>query len=319
MLWCDTRLLGLFFVRRLLLKLPRFIPAGIGVVGFHGFSGRVGFLAEVLLVHHSVFADHERHHAGIAVLSGIGHEREAAGHFSGNNVVGRATGSTLSLTSDDAEVIAVKWRRGSMQILWRAVRNAGVRDQLTDGALRLFIGAGPVQAVLLSRVTGKFLRVFVVLFREVFILRGHELLANANSRQVVLADPPVQNFLLSCISVEVPRSAFVHQRYGRGPIFRSDIERGGAVRLFQQPVHLLISLDEIRASFLVRGRVSRRNDFLRVRAQNLQQGFFVATLKRRHQRIGGRLWGRECFLSRLLRRGACGKTRQQNEGERSYY
>src|ERR1022692_4643899 len=56
-------LLGFLRARNLLLLIFRLLPTGIGVEFLHGFGERIRLLAEILLIHHAIPADHECHHA----------------------------------------------------------------------------------------------------------------------------------------------------------------------------------------------------------------------------------------------------------------
>src|ERR1700733_7914388 len=146
-----------------------FPPGGIGVVVLHGFTCVFGLLAEVLLIHNSIFVDDERHHAGVAIFRRIGDERESSGHFPAYDVVGGPTGRGLALARYDAEVVSVEWRGRSVQGFRGSVWNAGCGDQRPNRALRLLIGTRPVQPVLFSLIAREFLGVLFVLFREVFV------------------------------------------------------------------------------------------------------------------------------------------------------
>ena len=92
-----------------------------------------------------------------------------------------------------------------------------------DGALRFAVRSLPVQAVVLPRFTENFAGKLIAVRGTEFLLRRHQLLANADGRQLIAANAPVQNFLLSCFGVEKPRAAFIDQRYGSGPISCTDI------------------------------------------------------------------------------------------------
>jgi len=135
----------------------------------------------------------------------------------------------------------------------------------------------------LPLITEDFLGVFVVLRGVVFLLRRHELLANANGGYFIPAYSPVQNFLLAHLGVEIPRITLVHERYGRGPILRADIQDSGSIRFFHQTVHLLISPHEISAAFGVLGFVSRRDDLLSIGSEDIEHRFFVVTLRCRDE------------------------------------
>ena len=56
-------LLGFLRARNFLLLVFRLLPTGTGVEFLHGFGERIRLLAEILLIHHAIRANHECHHA----------------------------------------------------------------------------------------------------------------------------------------------------------------------------------------------------------------------------------------------------------------
>ena len=112
----------------------------------------------------------------------------------------------------------------------------------------------------------------------VFVFRRHQLLANANGRHFVAANSPIQDFPLARLGVEIPPIGIVDKRYGRRPVLGTDVQHGGSIRFIYQTVHFQISLHEIGTGLKVLDLVPRRDDFLSVRAQELEQGLFVFVL-----------------------------------------
>src|SRR5271165_4542365 len=96
--------------------------------------------------------------------------------------------------------------------------------QRPDGALGFARSCRPIKTVVLAFITENLPSILVVLRLPKFLFRRSELLANTDGRQFVAANSPVQNFLLACLGVEVPRViALVYERYGCGPVLRADI------------------------------------------------------------------------------------------------
>src|SRR5689334_16344744 len=92
-----SKLLGFLPTAGLLWLLFRFAPTGIGVVLLHGLPERFGLLSQVLLIDNAILVHDKRHHAGRAVFGGIGHEREALGHFAVHDVALCSVGGMLPL------------------------------------------------------------------------------------------------------------------------------------------------------------------------------------------------------------------------------
>ena len=107
---------------------------------------------------------------------------------------------------------------------------------------------------MLPFVAEDFLAVLAVL-RGIFLFRRHQFLANANGRHFIPPNSPEQNFFLARIGIEVPEIAFVHQWYGRGPIFRANIQGSSSIRFFHQAVHFLVFLYEVGAALGILGFV----------------------------------------------------------------
>ncbi len=213
-------------------------------------------------------------------------------------------------------VIVAAVRSRSAVLAFGIALGNGRCHQRPDGALGFAISSFPIKAIVLPFITEDFLGVLVVLCGVVFLFRRHQLLANANGRHFIPANSPVQNFFLACLGVEIPRIAFVHERYGRGPILRADIQGSGSIRFFHQTVHFLIFLHEVSAALGVLGFVSRGDDLLPVWSEDIQHRAFVVTLHCRDQCVARvfRRW--KCFLARLLRHGMDGKPPRQEDNDR---
>src|ERR1700676_293969 len=289
----------------------RFAPPGSRVVFLHGFRQHFGLPAEILLVHHSVRANHEGHHPGRPVLRRIRHKSESLGHLAVDDETLRPTRATLP--RQDAVVVAAVRRRSSVLRLGIAFRNRG-RHQRPDRALRLAITRLPIQPIALPLIAENFLRVLVVLRAVVFLFRRHHLPANVNRGHFIPSHAPVQNLFFARVGVEIPLAPAAHQRYRRRPIFRADIQDRGSIRLFHQPVHFLVSPHKVGAVFGVFRLVSRRNDFLPIRPQDRQHRFLVVALRRRHQRLARFVGRGKRLLPSLLRHRTRRQARRQHRG-----
>ena len=126
-------------------------PAGIGIELGHCGSGLCSGAAQVLLEQHAILVNDERHHAGVAVFSGIGDESKTAGHLSIDHVVLRAAGRVTPLPSEHMEVVAMERH---MRIRLQAISFVGGEcRQWPERAFGLTFRRLPVQTVLLAGVT----------------------------------------------------------------------------------------------------------------------------------------------------------------------
>ncbi len=262
-----------------------------------------------------ILAHDEGHHAGRTVLRRVGHESEPTGHFALGNEVFRSAGGVFSLASQAVVIVTAEGSGSAGAAGSKALRRRR-RHQGPDGALGFARGSFPIKAVVLSFITEDLFGVLVVVLGGVFLLRRHQLLANANGREFIPPNSPENNFLLARLGVEIPPLAVVHERYGRGPVFRTNIQVDGSVRFFHQAVHLLIFLEEIGAALGILGFVARRDNFLSVGSEDLEHGFLVIIPGCRHQRLGGFFRRGKRFLARLLREGTRGKSCRQKQGNR---
>src|SRR6266853_1072191 len=103
--------LSFLYASNLVLLLFSLLPTGIGVVFLHSFGVSIGLLAEILLIHHSIQANDERHHAGRSVFRWIGHECDSLGHLPVHDVSSRAAWAIFSLTREDVVIVTAVRRR----------------------------------------------------------------------------------------------------------------------------------------------------------------------------------------------------------------
>jgi hypothetical protein len=89
-----------------------------------------------------------------------------------------------------------------------------------------------------------------------------------------------------------------------------------AIRFVHQAVHLLVFLDEISVVLFVFDCVSRIDDLLRVFAEDIEHGFFVVSLKRGDECVGGVFRRGEGLLALLLSQGKSGRARSQKDSDR---
>jgi len=100
-------------------------------------------------------------------------------------------------------------------------------------------------------------------------------------RHFITADSPGQDFFLARFGVEIPGIATVHDRYGSWPIHRTDVEGDCSIGFFYQTVHFLIFLGEIGVALGVFGSVTRVDDLLSVRTENIEEDLFVVAVDSR--------------------------------------
>src|SRR5271165_2764268 len=174
--------------RRLLL-LFHLLPSEIRVVFLQGFSQNVSPLAEILLIHVSIVANHECHHPRRPVFRRISHKSEPLCHLAISDVTLRSPRAILTLTSQDAVIVTVVRSRSAVLRCGIALSH-GRRHQRTDGTLGFALGSSPVEAIVLPLVAQDLLGVFALLRGMVFLLRCHQRLANANGPQLIPANAP---------------------------------------------------------------------------------------------------------------------------------
>ena len=152
----------------------------------------------------------ERHHAGVAVFRGPGHDRKAFGHLPVDDVFLGAARSVWTLRSQQLEIVAVEGApfaalvfRGPVAFFDRCGTERAERA-------RRFTRAGfPVETVLLAGFADDLLRVFtkavaVPIRRNLLSLCVDDGKAGLLHRQLIAADPAVENLLLASARVETP-------------------------------------------------------------------------------------------------------------------
>src|SRR4029077_6559019 len=107
-----------------LLLLFSLLPSGIGVVLLHALGENFGFLTEIFLIHHSIRANDEGHHAGRPVFRGIGHKSESPGHFAVHDVNFPASWGAFPLTRQDLVVVAAVRSRSVISVFSIALSNS---------------------------------------------------------------------------------------------------------------------------------------------------------------------------------------------------
>src|SRR5580658_6088542 len=264
-------------------------PSGIRIVFLHGFAEGFGLLAEILLIDNAIPVYEKGHHAGGAVLGGISDEGEALGHSAVHDVILCASGRMLTLARQNMkEIAAIRSRRAGFAFL--VTLGNGRSNQGPDRALGLIVRNLPVKAIVLAFIAEDLLGVLVVLQGVVVLLRSHKLLADTDGRVLVAAYSAEQDLHLSGLGVEKPGIAFHPERNWCGPVFSANIQHDGAVGLFYEAVHLLVLAREIGVVLGVLGRVTRRDDVLRIRSENSEHRFFIVVLRCGHQSLARLFW-----------------------------
>ena len=109
-----------------------------------------GIRAEVLLVNDSIVINDEGHHAGTAVLRGIGEEGNAAGQLPVDGVIARAAFRRRALAGEETEDVAAKRIRLPLLARIAFISRAGQQRPYGTGGLA---AAGlPVEPILLSLI-----------------------------------------------------------------------------------------------------------------------------------------------------------------------
>src|SRR5580700_4741789 len=141
---------GSFFL--LIFSLP---PTGIGIVFLHGFGVVISLLAEILLIHGSILANDECHHAGRPICRRIGHESKTA-HFAVSDIVLGAAWRIFSLARQDViKITAV--RGGGVIPPGRITLRDSRRHQRPYGAQGFSIRGFPIETIVLPCITKYFL------------------------------------------------------------------------------------------------------------------------------------------------------------------
>ena len=261
------------------------VPGFVGVEFGDGARVLAGFGAQVFLDDDAVLIDHERHHAGRAILGRIGDEGEAVGHLAVHDVALRTAGSVPALLIEDSIVVAVKGRRGS--ILTALVTfDSRARDERTDRAFRLAWRRCPIEPVLLARVAQDLFGE-LIFARGVFILPIDEIAQHFDREDLVAADSPEEQLIFCGRRVEDPSAIFLDQWNRRRPVLGADDKRDLALIVVGVAMHLVVFGDEIVAAVVVRDRVARRDDLIGVRAEYRAERFHVIGLGCGDQRAPG--------------------------------
>ena len=199
------------------------------------------------------------------------------GHLPVDDIAPGTASGRGTLSIEDAEVVTVKRRRARVRRIARLSVPCGLRDEIPQRTARRAAFAGPVQAVLRSRVAGEPLRVdagrlAVVPRARIRALRLHERQAGLDRRQLVASDAAIENFLFSCGDVEHPASRRLHQRNGEWPGLVAD-DQFLAVRAEILEPPLLGKRDHERLAVALRGgRVGRVEQLATCRAEDREQG-----------------------------------------------
>ena len=130
----------------------------------------------------------------------------------------------------------------------------------TERTLWLALLRVPVQTVFLSRIAYELLRVLqksvsVAVFDRILPLSIDDRQTSLNRKQLILADPPIENFFLAFVGVENPSLAFLHNRDWERPLlFANEQNRG--FPFGRQPVLFVIGLNKLAAPLFVSNRVA---------------------------------------------------------------
>ncbi len=125
----------------------------------------------------------------------------------------------------------------------------------TKWALRLALLRLPIQAISFTGVAHEFLRVLeksvaVAVLHRVLALRIDDRKHRLNRKQLILADPTVENLLSAFGGVENVGLAFLHDRDGKGPILIAH-DQNRVSPFGGKPVVFGIGRKSLRAPLLV--------------------------------------------------------------------
>src|SRR5262249_46915799 len=152
------------------------------------------------------------HHSGVAVLRGIGDQRETADHVAAHDIVERSARCARTLPGEDLVVVAVV--RDALLAGVISFRR-GVSGKLAEWALVLAGLRRPVEAVLLAGATDDALRIDAVAAKSllgVFLL-GVDVGEDGLDRpELVAANAAIENLVATGGGVELPAAVRAHQR-----------------------------------------------------------------------------------------------------------
>src|SRR5580704_5196732 len=139
-----------------LLLVVRGLPSFVRVVQLHFVDDRKGIRSQVLLVHHAVVADYERHHARNTILGRNSDECKTTDHRSANHVVNLSEACSRALTLQNFEMVTME---GLLLIDITFRERLGRR--LSDRTSPASVSVLPGQAILFAGGTNNSLRVLI--------------------------------------------------------------------------------------------------------------------------------------------------------------
>src|SRR5262245_26155597 len=250
-----------------LLQVAHPLPAAARIERLHGRDGAVRLGSEILLVEDALVIDEERHHAGIAVLRRIGHQREAADQLAARDVIQRSPVSALPLAGQNLVVVAVIGHAlvaGAITLRRRTGGKVAERALILAGLRR------PVQAVLLARPADDALRVDPVpgdSLLGIFVLCVDIGETGLDGAQFVAADAAKQDLLAPGGRVELPCPVLTHERNGKREVILPDDQDCLVVALHGDPVFGVIGGKKLLPRRRVGDRIAGRHDVAAVAAE----------------------------------------------------
>src|SRR6185369_6680763 len=281
-------------------------PGLIGIEELDGIRKLDRLWTKVLLIDHSVMTDHERLHAGHAVLCRKRDQREAADHCALDDKIHLAKRRCRSLTFQHLEEVTVE-RFSTIRV---APCNRG-RHLLSDRTIPLAIGGLPGEPILSSRRADDPLCILIhagsaTLGERVLVLSLDVAAADGDGVELITTDPAVEKFLPAGFRIERPGRSDLHEWHSKGPIVVANLENRAAWILGLQFNCLLNPrlFGKLLRDFSIARRFPGVNDVVTVWSENLGESQLVILLGSIDECIGSFFLAGEllCFsFNRRLR------------------
>lgn len=259
------------------------LPAWVGVVFGHCARDLIAVGTEVLVIHPTLLVHDERHHPRVSPLFRIRDQNESSNHVPINYVIVLATGGSWSLSCDDFKIISVIRMAGTLRALLfgLATRALGlgapdvrsglgaisfgarIRNKLAKRAWLFVISRGPVKPVLLPGRTEKSLTVLghaivvTVALRKIFPLREDVGAARCYRRELVVADPAIQDFIEPRLRIEKPPVSSLHDWNWHRPTIFPNEKLVFGVTVFSKLREFLQSFGKVVQIVVVFHRIAR--------------------------------------------------------------
>ena len=223
------------------------LPSGSYCVICGGDARRVR--AEIFLIDDAVLIDDEGHDAGIAIGGRIGDQRKAARHMAIDDIILSAAGRVLSLLGQNVEIVAVIGPRLWMRRTGPITGRPGARDERPQRAF-LFAGFdGPIEPIALADLAHEVLRVFrraagPQVLGGIFALGRDVGAAHFDDAELVAADAPIENLILTGLGVEAPAGVLANERDWQGPLVCADDQDCLAVTVALEFMRFIIGGNE---------------------------------------------------------------------------